>query len=65
MPEFVPEADRLLLAASDYLEKSLLPTLEGFHRFQTRVCINVLRIVIRELQLNESPRVSRRLFGLS
>nr|WP_315593202.1 DUF6285 domain-containing protein [uncultured Cupriavidus sp.] len=54
MTEFVPEADRLLLAASDYLESSLLPTLEGYHRFQTRVCINVVRTVMRELQLRVS-----------
>ncbi|MBN9426566.1 MAG: hypothetical protein J0H09_08670 [Burkholderiales bacterium] len=50
MTVFVPEADRLLQAAAAYLEQELLPTLAGYHRFQTRICINVLRIVCRELQ---------------
>lgn len=50
MTVFVPQADRLLQAAAAYLEQELLPTLSGYHRFQTRICINALRIVGRELQ---------------
>lgn len=47
----IPPTDVLLRAATDYLEHELLPTLQGYHRFQTRVSINVLRTAMRELQL--------------
>lgn len=50
MTVFVPEMPRLLQAAADYLETELLPTLEGYHRFHTRVCLNVLRIVQRQAE---------------
>lgn len=46
----IPDVATLLQAAATYLEQELLPTLEGYHRFQTRVSINVLRTVMRELQ---------------
>lgn len=49
MTTFVPDSGRLLQAAVDYLETELLPTQDGYHRFHLRVCINVLRIVAREL----------------
>jgi hypothetical protein len=49
MTTFVPDADRLLQAAVDYLDAELLPTLEGYHRFQLRICVNTLRILAREL----------------
>lgn len=52
MPNSVPPAGTLLQAAARYLEDELLPTLEGYHRFQTRVTLNVLRIVERELRLD-------------
>lgn len=51
MSAFVPSAATLLQAAADYLEGELLPTLSGYHRFQTRVTLNMLRTVTRELQL--------------
>jgi hypothetical protein len=51
MADSVPPATTLLQAAARYLEDELLPTLEGYHRFQTRVTLNVLRIVERELRL--------------
>lgn len=51
VPAPVPEATVLLDAAIDYLERDLLPTLEGFHRFQCRVTANVLAQVRRELAL--------------
>lgn len=51
MPESKPEACVLLDAAIDYLEKELLPTLDGYHRFQGRVTVNVLSQVRRELTL--------------
>lgn len=45
MTVFVPEMPCLLQAAADCLENELLPALEGYHRFHTRVCVNVLRQV--------------------
>lgn len=51
MPASKPEAPVLLGAAIDYLERELLPTLTGYHRFQCRVTLNVLSQVRRELAL--------------
>lgn len=51
MPGSAPEASLLLDAAIEYLERELLPTLSGYHRFQTRVTVNVLAQVRRELAL--------------
>lgn len=46
----LPSAAELLEAVADYLEKDLLPGLEGRQRFNTRVSANALRIVQRELE---------------
>src|SRR4029077_18899221 len=54
MPQSMPSAPVLLTAAVKYLEEELLPTLTGYHRFQTRVTANVLNIVRRELELRET-----------
>jgi len=51
MPASKPDAPALLDAALDYLERELLPSLAGYHRFQCRVTINVLAQVRRELAL--------------
>jgi hypothetical protein len=51
MPASRPSAPALLDAAIDYLERELLPTLGGYHRFQCRVTVNVLAQVRRELVL--------------
>ena len=51
MPASKPEATALLDAALDYLERELLPTLSGYHRFQLRVTANVLAQIRRELAL--------------
>ena len=51
MPASKPEATVMLDAAIDYLERELLPTLAGYHRFQCRVTVNVLAQVRRELAL--------------
>jgi len=51
MPAIKPDAPALLDAAIDYLERELLPTLDGYHRFQCRVTVNVLAQVRRELAL--------------
>ena len=50
MPKSLPPAADLLLAARTYLEQELLPKLSGRERFQTRVVINVLAQVQRELE---------------
>jgi hypothetical protein len=50
MPRSIPDATILLQAAAEYLQNELLPTLSGYHAFQTRVTINVLNTVRRELQ---------------
>lgn len=51
MSATVPDTPALLQAAADYLEGELLPTLPDYHRFQTRVTVNLLRLVERELRL--------------
>ncbi|KQP06202.1 DUF6285 domain-containing protein [Pseudorhodoferax sp. Leaf265] len=47
----IPPATALLQATADYLEHELLPTLDGYHRFQTRIAANVLRTALREAEL--------------
>lgn len=44
-----PTADELLEAVRAFLEDDLLPTLDGRLRFHTRVAVNVVDIVRREL----------------
>ncbi len=51
MPQSIPKAAILLEAAVKYLENELMPTLDGYHRFQTRVTVNVLNTMRRELEL--------------
>ena len=51
MPQSTPKAAILLEAAVKYLETELMPTLDGYHRFQTRVTVNVLNTLRRELVL--------------
>lgn len=46
----IPPATTLLQATADYLEHELLPTLQGYHRFQSRIAVNVLRIALREAE---------------
>jgi hypothetical protein len=60
MPQSMPNASILLLAAVKYLEEDLLPTLTGYHRFKTRVTANVLNIVRREIELRESQSAAER-----
>ncbi|OUL99615.1 DUF6285 domain-containing protein [Variovorax sp. JS1663] len=54
MPAFVPSAATLLQAAADDLERDVLPALAGFPRFRTRVIVNVLRLLTRELALGDA-----------
>src|SRR5262245_49739130 len=60
MPQSMPSAAALLTVAVKYLEEELLPTLSGYHRFQTRVAANVLNIVRRELELREAQSAAER-----
>ena len=60
MSAFVPDAAALLQAAADYLDGELLPTLQDYHRFQTRVTINVLRTLAREQRLAPAQQAAER-----
>ncbi len=60
MPQSIPKAAVLLEAAVKYLETELMPTLEGYHRFQTRVTVNVLNTVRRELELRGAQAEAER-----
>src|SRR5216683_8443026 len=51
MPKSMPDAPTLLKAAIKYLEEELMTTLDGYHRFKTRVTVNVLNTIRRELEL--------------
>ncbi len=61
MPQSIPKAAVLLAAAVKYLETELMPTLDGYHRFQTRVTVNVLNTVRRELELRGARAEAERL----
>ena len=60
MPQSTPKAATLLEAAVKYLETELMPTLDGYHRFQTRVTVNVLNTVRRELELRAAQAEAER-----
>lgn len=51
------DADELLVAVREFLRNDLLPRLDGFDAFATRVAANSLAIVERELQLR--PELER------
>lgn len=54
MPTSLPDAATLLKAAIRYIEEELLPELAGYHRFKTRVTVNVLGTIKRELEMRAS-----------
>ena len=60
MPQSIPKATVLLEAAVKYLETELMPTLDGYHRFQTRVTVNVLNTLRRELVLRGAQAEAER-----
>jgi len=60
MPQSTPRTSVLLEAAVKYLESELMPTLDGYHRFQTRVTVNVLNTVRRELDLRGTQAEAER-----
>jgi hypothetical protein len=51
-----PTSVELLEAAADFVESELVPAVQGARQFQARVVANVMRIVAREIKL-EDPLV--------
>ncbi len=51
-----PTKHELIAAVRSFLEKELLPELEGVRRFHARVSVNALSIVLRELELEGEHR---------
>src|SRR5579863_4101016 len=60
MPQSLPDAPTLIGAAVKYLEDELLPALDGYHRFKTRVTVNVLNMIRRELELRAAQAADER-----
>ncbi len=60
MPRSMPDSTILLKAAIKYLEEELMPTLDAYHRFKTRVTANALNIVRRELELRDDQAIAER-----
>jgi hypothetical protein len=65
-PHDVPTAAQLVAAVRDFLQTDVLPGVEGRVRFHTRVAINVLGMVEREIELGpvQAEEHARRLAGL-
>jgi len=51
-----PTSIELLEAAADFVDREIVPAIEGARQFQARVVANVMRIVAREIKL-EDPLV--------
>ena len=49
-----PTSIELLEAAADFVDREIVPAVEGARQFQARVVANVMRIVAREIQ-QEDP----------
>ncbi|MEV0612247.1 DUF6285 domain-containing protein [Nonomuraea sp. NPDC050404] len=50
-PHDVPTAAQLVAAVRDFLQTDVLPAVEGRTKYHTRVAINVLGMVEREIEL--------------
>lgn len=50
-PHDRPTADELVEAVREFLERDVMPATEGRVQFHTRVAVNVLAMVQRELEL--------------
>jgi hypothetical protein len=48
-----PTSIELLEAAADFVDREIVPAIEGARQFQARVVANVMRIVAREIQLED------------
>ena len=66
MPYDRPTKNELLGAVREFMEEKLLPELQGHLGFNTRVAINVLKIIERELELGGdiSQQARKRLIAL-
>ncbi len=51
-----PTSVELLEAAADFVDSELVPAVQGARQFQARVVANVMRVVAREIKL-EDPLV--------
>jgi hypothetical protein len=60
MPDDRPTAAELVDAVTEFLEHDLQPALEGRLAFHTRVAVNALRIVRREMDLGPELDAARR-----
>jgi hypothetical protein len=49
-----PTSVELLEAAADFVESELVPAIQGARQFQARVVANVMRIVAREITMEDS-----------
>ena len=59
MPDDRPTAAELVDAVTEFLERDLQPSLEGRLAFHTRVAVNALRIVHREMELGPELDAAR------
>jgi len=48
-----PTSVELLEAAADFVESELVPAIQGARQFQARVVANVMRVVAREIRLED------------
>ncbi|MET7329543.1 DUF6285 domain-containing protein [Nonomuraea sp. NPDC005650] len=65
-PHDVPTAAQLVAAVRDFLQSDVLPAVDGRVRFHTRVAVNVLGMVEREITLGpeQAREHAARLAGL-
>ena len=61
MPHDPPTAEQLIESVREWLETDVFPNVEGRLQFHTRVAMNVLSMVERELSLGEGQEVEHRL----
>jgi len=61
MPFDRPTKNELVIAVREFMEDKLLPELKGHLNFNTRVAINVLKIIERELEQGETTSEETRL----
>ena len=68
-PHDVPDATGLVVAVREFLERDVLTSAEGRVAFHTRVAVNVLRMVERELTLGPAQSAAHAVglarFGVS
>ena len=59
-PHDVPTAEQLLEAVREWLERDVMPAVDGRLQFHARVAVNVLAIVERELALGPAQAEAHR-----